>query len=221
MAILDDLLNVPGAVFAGESTTDGQLVNYKAKIDLPPELAATAAKFTSSMTVMFDALAAAYAELSRMPAVPQSGWMYSGGDWTVTVSGALWTVFKTEEAAFRTVAKPQAPSLITVDDILAIKGAVATGEYTADGKPGAYKATMDLSPELIATAARFIATISMMCGTLAEAFSSLSKMALTPQRGWMYSGGQLAVAANHACWTIAEIAEADLNELYSALISRS
>lgn len=218
MAILDDLLKVPGAVFTGESTADGQLVNYKAKIDLSPELAATAAKFTTSMTVMFDALAAAYSELSHMPWVPQGGWIYSGGDWTVTVSGARWTVLKTDEAAFPTGGKTP---VTTPDDILTLRGAIATGEYTADGRPGVHKAKVDIPTDMAATAAQFSATITMMVRSLAAAYSSLSKTAWTPPRGWMYSGGQFTMTVSPVRWTMAETANADLNALYGALIGRS
>ncbi|WP_231592507.1 DUF2173 family protein [Methanosarcina sp. Kolksee] len=39
------------------------------------------------MNLIFDALASAYTQLYKMNWVPQQNWMYSGGDWTVMISG--------------------------------------------------------------------------------------------------------------------------------------
>lgn len=222
MAILDDLLNIPGTAAAGESTADGRLVDYKAKMDMSPELAATASKFTATMTMIFDALAAAYSELGQMAWVPQGGWMYSGGDWTVVVSGSQWSVIKTAEASFSKVGDPktQAISVATLDDILKLKGAFAAGEYAPDGKSLACKSKIDLSPEMAATAAQFAASITLMCSTLAGAYAGLSKMAWVPIRGWLYSGGEGTCATSGTRWTFMRTAEVDFDELYSALIGR-
>jgi len=86
-ATLDDLLKLNGVVAAGEFTPDGKLVDYKAKMDMSPELAAMTAQFCATVTMMFNTLAGAFTQLSQMKWVPQLGWAYSGGDWTVAIGG--------------------------------------------------------------------------------------------------------------------------------------
>ncbi|AFV23261.1 hypothetical protein Mpsy_1052 [Methanolobus psychrophilus R15] len=72
---------------AGIFSPEGKLVDYKAKIEMPKEMAQTTAKFCGAVNMMFDALASAYTELYKMNWVPQHNWMYSGGDWTIIISG--------------------------------------------------------------------------------------------------------------------------------------
>jgi roadblock/LC7 domain-containing protein len=72
---------------AGIFSPEGKLVDYKAKDGMPKEMAETTAKFCGAVNMMFDALASAYTKLYGMNWVPQNNWMYSGGDWTVMISG--------------------------------------------------------------------------------------------------------------------------------------
>ena len=44
--------------------------------------------------------------------------------------------------------------MATLDELIKIDGVVAVGEFTADGKLIAYKANMDMSPELAAMSAQ-------------------------------------------------------------------
>jgi roadblock/LC7 domain-containing protein len=87
MATLDELLNIEGVVAAGEFDPDGSLVDYKATMDMSPEMAQMTAQFCATVTMMFNTLANSYTQLSGMRWVPQQGWAYSGGDWTVAVGG--------------------------------------------------------------------------------------------------------------------------------------
>ena len=87
MATLDELLDLEGVVAAGEFNADGSLVDYKAKMDMPPEMAQMTAQFCATVTMMFNTLAASYERLSGMRWTPQQGWAYSGGEWTVAVGG--------------------------------------------------------------------------------------------------------------------------------------
>ena len=87
MATLDELLKINGVVAAGEFSADGKMVDYKAKMDMSPEMAAMTAQFCATVTMMFNTLAGAFAQLSKMKWVPQQGWMYAGGDWTVAIGG--------------------------------------------------------------------------------------------------------------------------------------
>jgi len=100
MATLDELLKINGVVAAGEFTADGKLVNYKAKMDMSPKLAVMTAQFSATVTMMFNTLAGAFAQLSKMKWVPQQGWMYAGGDWTVAIGGNKGVFVETAKADF-------------------------------------------------------------------------------------------------------------------------
>jgi roadblock/LC7 domain-containing protein len=85
---------------AGEFSADGTLVGYKAKMEMSPELAATTAQFCATVTMMFNTLAGAFTHLSKMNWVPQKGWAYRGGDWTVAVGGNRGVFVETARADF-------------------------------------------------------------------------------------------------------------------------
>lgn len=84
---LDELLKFEGVKAAGIFSPEGKLVEYESKTGMPKEMAQMTAKFCGAVNVMFDALASAYTELYKMNWVPQHNWMYSGGDWTIVISG--------------------------------------------------------------------------------------------------------------------------------------
>jgi roadblock/LC7 domain-containing protein len=98
MATLDELLSIDGVAAAGEFSADGKLVDYKAKMEMSPEMAAMTAQFCATVTMMFNTLAGAFSQLSQMNWVPQQGWAYSGGDWTVAVGGNKGVFIKTAQA---------------------------------------------------------------------------------------------------------------------------
>lgn len=108
--------------------------------------------------------------------------------------------------------------MVTLDDLLEIRGVVAAGEFTADGKLVAYKAKMDMSKEMAEMTAQFCATVTMLFNTLAGAFAQLSKMKWVPQQGWMYAGGDWTVAIGGNRGVFVETAKADFNQLYKALV---
>ncbi|HPS89304.1 MAG TPA: DUF2173 family protein [Methanosarcina vacuolata] len=84
---LDELLKFDGVMAAGIFSPEGKLVEYKSRDEMPKEMAEMTAKFCGAVNLMFDALASAYTQLYKMNWVPQQNWMYSGGDWTVMISG--------------------------------------------------------------------------------------------------------------------------------------
>jgi roadblock/LC7 domain-containing protein len=100
MASLDDLLNIEGVAAAGEFTADGQLVDYKAKMDMSVEMAEMTAQFCATVTMMFNTLAGSFTQLSGMNWVPQQGWAYSGGEWTVAIGGNRGVFIETAKADF-------------------------------------------------------------------------------------------------------------------------
>jgi roadblock/LC7 domain-containing protein len=83
MATLEELLNIEGVVAAGEFDPDGTLVDFRASMAMSPEMGQMTAQFCATVTMMFNTLASSYTQLSGMRWVPQQGWAYSGGDWTV------------------------------------------------------------------------------------------------------------------------------------------
>lgn len=84
---LDELLKFDGVMAAGIFSPEGKLVDYKSNTEMPEEMARMTAKFCGTVNMTFDALASAFTELYKMDWVPQHNWMYSGGDWTVMISG--------------------------------------------------------------------------------------------------------------------------------------
>ena len=88
MMTLSDLANMEGVVLAFEFAADGKLVRHEASTEASPEMAAMAAQFCASVTMNFNTLAGAFTKLSGMPWVPQQGWAYSGGAYTVAIGGS-------------------------------------------------------------------------------------------------------------------------------------
>lgn len=99
---IDDLLKLKGVVAAGEFTLDGKLVNYKTNkgYELSQEQAELTAQFSATVTQLFNTLAGAYSKIKEEDWVPQKGWAYAGGDWTVAVGGARGVFVKTAEADY-------------------------------------------------------------------------------------------------------------------------
>lgn len=87
MPSLEELVNIEGVVFACEFTADGKSSDYRVKMDVPREMADKAAEYIATVTMMFNTLAGSFTQVSHMNWVPQQGWMYSGGDWTVVIGG--------------------------------------------------------------------------------------------------------------------------------------
>ena len=54
----------------------------------------------ATVTMMFNTLAGAYTQLSGMKWVPQQGWAYSGGEWTVAIGGNTGVFVETAKADF-------------------------------------------------------------------------------------------------------------------------
>jgi roadblock/LC7 domain-containing protein len=100
MTSLDDLLDIEGVAAAGEFTPEGDLVDYKAKMDMSEEMAQMTAQFCATVTMMFNTLAGSFTQLSGMNWVPQQGWAYSGGEWTVAIGGNRGVFVETARADF-------------------------------------------------------------------------------------------------------------------------
>jgi len=105
MTSLVDLLKIDGVVAAGEFSADGKLVNYKARMEMSRELAGTSAQFCATVTMLFNTLAGAFTQISKMSWVPQQGWMYAGGEFTVAVGGDRGVFVETAKADFNKLYK--------------------------------------------------------------------------------------------------------------------
>ena len=79
---LDDLAAMPGVVMAFEFGPDGTCTALR---KATPELAAMAARYCATVTMQFSTLASAFTTLSERAWVPQHGWVYQGGAYTVII----------------------------------------------------------------------------------------------------------------------------------------
>ena len=88
------------SIFALEFTADGKLVDFKANMDMPQEMAEMSAQFRATVTMMFNTLAGSFSQLSPMKWVPQQVWMYAGGDMTAVIGGNSGVFAETAKADF-------------------------------------------------------------------------------------------------------------------------
>ena len=107
-----------------------------------------------------------------------------------------------------------------LDQLLVIDGVAAAGEFSGDGKLIAYKANVEMSPELAAMSAQFCGSVTTLFNTLAGAFTQLSQMPWTPQQGWAYSGGDWTVAVGGTRGVFIETKKADFNRLFEILVGQ-
>lgn len=107
----------------------------------------------------------------------------------------------------------------TLDDLANLDGVIMAFEFAPDGTLKQYKAPGNVPQELAQQAATYSATVTMLFGTLAGAFTQLSQMPWTPQRGWAYAGGQYSVCIGNGGYRglFIETAKADFNRLFQLL----
>lgn len=87
MSTLTDLAKLDGVVLAFEFAPDGRLLDHKSTAETPPGMTemAAAAQFCASVTTTFNTLAGAFSKLSGMQWIPQQGWAYTGGEYTIAI----------------------------------------------------------------------------------------------------------------------------------------
>ena len=100
MSTLEELLKIDGVIAAGDFSADGKMASYKAKMDMSSEMASMTAQFCATLTMLFNTLAGSFTQLSKMKFIPQQGWAYCGGDWTVAVGGNRGVFVETSKADF-------------------------------------------------------------------------------------------------------------------------
>ena len=84
----------------GEFSIDGKMMDYKVKMDMSPKMAVMTAQFNATITIMFNTLASAFSQFSKMNWVPQQGWMYVGYGYGVALGGNRGVFVETSKADF-------------------------------------------------------------------------------------------------------------------------
>ena len=100
MATPEELLKNDCIAVANEFRADGSLVDFKANLEMSPELAAMSAQFCATVSMLSGNVSGAFTQLSGMSWSPPKGWMFSGGDWTVAVGGKKGAFVESARADF-------------------------------------------------------------------------------------------------------------------------
>lgn len=104
MTALTDLAKLEGVILAFEFAPDGRLLDHESTAETPPGMTemTAAAQFCSSVTTNLNTLAGAFSKLSGMQWIPQQGWAYTGGEYTIAIgsNGYRGVFIKTEKADF-------------------------------------------------------------------------------------------------------------------------
>jgi roadblock/LC7 domain-containing protein len=107
----------------------------------------------------------------------------------------------------------------SLDELLRLKGVVASGEFSPNGKLIDFRSNNNqLSNEVADLTAQFAAAVSQLLGALASAHSKISGFNWLPEHGWTYSGGELTIAVAGNRGVFVKTAEADFNQLFEVLI---
>ena len=109
----------------------------------------------------------------------------------------------------------------SLDELLRLKGVIASGEFSADGKLIDFRGKDNRLPQDVAElTAQFAAAVSQLLGVLAAAHTKVSGFNWVPERGWAYSGGDLTIAVGGRHGVFVKTEEADFNELFEVLIGQ-
>lgn len=95
---IDDILDLPGVVLVFEWTADGELGEYRAKIDIPEPEIARAARFGSIVASALPTLSETYTELSGIDWAPARWVAFAGGPWSVVVGPGRAVMLETASA---------------------------------------------------------------------------------------------------------------------------
>lgn len=103
-----------------------------------------------------------------------------------------------------------------LDRLMSLKGAVAAGEYSPDGKLVAYKG--NIPKEMAEMVAMMCAANTLMGKTEAELFTKLYKMNWSPFHGWGVAAEDYAVCIMGNYGVFVELSKADFNEIFKTLM---
>lgn len=112
------------------------------------------------------------------------------------------------------------PPMSKIDDLLAVPGVFAVGEFDDQGDVVAFRAREGLVlPDHVAgLTAQYCNTMDGNFQVLAEAFTQQTQMEWTPKIGWMFAGGEYAVAVSNGFGAFSKTFETDFNDLFNALV---
>jgi roadblock/LC7 domain-containing protein len=100
-ANLDKLMNLGGAVAAGQFSVGGDLVDYKG--DLSREHAEMVAMMCAANSLMGRMQAESFTKHTGMNWSPFKGWAVAAGDYSVCVMGSLGVFVETDKADFNEI----------------------------------------------------------------------------------------------------------------------
>ena len=103
MATIEEILQMPGVAAVGVFQPDGTVVDYKANMDMTPEMAGMSAQFCATVSMLFATLSGSFTQLSGMQWSPPQGWMFAGGEWTVAVAGDKGVFVRSDQADYNTL----------------------------------------------------------------------------------------------------------------------
>ena len=103
MANLRRLMDVGGAVAAGEFGSSGELIAYRGS--LPKDRALLVAKMCAANTLMGSAQAESFTHVTGMKWTPFHGWAVSAGDFSICVVGHVGVFVETAKADFNDIYK--------------------------------------------------------------------------------------------------------------------
>ena len=99
MSEFDELVARPGVLMAGRIGPDGRIAEYKSKslYVANPAMTAMAQWFIAAITMTFNSMAYAVDSMNQSGFnetswLPQKGWAYTGGDYTIAVHGDLFAI---------------------------------------------------------------------------------------------------------------------------------
>lgn len=104
-------------------------------------------------------------------------------------------------------------------ELLTLKGVIASGEFSSDGKLLDFLSHSKNFPfDVAALTAQFAAAVTQLLSAMAAAHTKLSGFNWVPQHGWAYSGGELTIVVGGNRGVFVRTAEADFNEVFAALV---
>lgn len=103
----------------------------------------------------------------------------------------------------------------TLDELMAIPGVVAAGEFRDDGGLVDYRGK--LARNLAEIAAQMCASNNKLFRQQADQFTKASGMKWAPVLGWAFSGGDYTVAIMGNWGVFIETAKVDFNKLFREL----
>jgi roadblock/LC7 domain-containing protein len=108
-----------------------------------------------------------------------------------------------------------------IDELLRLKGVIASGEFASDGKLIDFRANNNthLPQDVAQLTAQFAAAVSQVLAALAAAHSKISGFNWLPEQGWAYSGGDLTIAVGGNRGVFVKTEEADFNQLFESLVA--